>query len=76
VYSLRILTDQHDAISQRRISDQIQALYEKSGIQFSSTQLGADWIRDQKSQTDILVYFMLSMAVMIAIVGGLGLMGL
>jgi putative ABC transport system permease protein len=75
VYSLRILTDRHDAISQRRISNQIQALYEKNGIQFGSTQLGADWIRDQKSQTDILVYFMLSMAVMIAIVGGLGLMG-
>ncbi|RPI95237.1 MAG: FtsX-like permease family protein [Chloroflexi bacterium] len=75
VYSLRILTDQHDAISQKRISDQVQALYQKSGIQFGSTQLGADWIRDQKSQTDILVYFMLSMAVMIAIVGGLGLMG-
>ncbi|MGE5776735.1 MAG: ABC transporter permease, partial [Chloroflexota bacterium] len=75
VYSLRILTDKHDAISQKMISDQIQARYEKSGIQFSSTQLGAEWIRDQKSQTDILVYFMLTMAIMIAIVGGLGLMG-
>jgi putative ABC transport system permease protein len=75
VYSLRVLTDQHDAISQRRISDQILALYEKSGIQFGSSQLGADWIRDQKSQTDVLVYFMLGMSIMIAIVGGLGLMG-
>jgi putative ABC transport system permease protein len=75
VYSLRILTDQHDTVSQRKISDQIQAIYERSGIQVSSTQLGAEWIRDQKSQTDVLVYFMLSMAVMIAVVGGLGLMG-
>lgn len=75
VYSLRILTDKHDAISQKMISEQIQALYEKNGIQFSSTQLGAEWIRDQKSQTDILVYFMLTMAIMIAVVGGLGLMG-
>lgn len=75
VYSLRILTDRHDAISQKMISDQIQALYEKSGIQFSSTELGAEWIRDQKSQTDVLVYFMLTMAIMIAVVGGLGLMG-
>jgi putative ABC transport system permease protein len=75
VYSVRVLTDQHDAISQRKISNQIQALYEKSGIQFNSTQLGAEWIRDQKSQTDILVYFMLIMAGMIAFVGGLGLMG-
>jgi putative ABC transport system permease protein len=75
VYSLRVLTDQHDAISQRRISDQLQTLYESHGIGINSVQLGAEFIRDQKAQTDILVYFMLGMAVMIAIVGGLGLMG-
>ena len=40
-----------------------------------STIPSAEFIRDQKAQTDILVYFMLGMAVMIAIVGGLGLMG-
>jgi len=75
VYSLRVLTEQHDAISQRRISDQLQALYQAEGISIESTQLGAEFIRDQKAQTDILVYFMLAMAGMIAIVGGLGLMG-
>ena len=75
VYSLRVLTDQHDTVSQRRISDQLQSLYEAEGIGVTSTQLGAEFIRDQKSQTNILVYFMLGMAVMIAIVGGLGLMG-
>jgi putative ABC transport system permease protein len=75
VYSLRVLTNQHDAISQRRISDQLQALYDSHGIGINSTQLGAEFIRDQKAQTDVLVYFMLGMAAMIAIVGGLGLMG-
>jgi putative ABC transport system permease protein len=75
VYSLRVLTEQHDAISQRRISDQLQALYESHGIGVGSVQLGAEFIRDQKAQTDILVYFMLGMAAMIAVVGGLGLMG-
>ena len=75
VYSLRVLTDQHDAINQRRISDQLEALYKANGIGVTSSQLAADFIRDQKSQTNILVYFMLGMAVMIAIVGGLGLMG-
>jgi putative ABC transport system permease protein len=75
VYSLRVLTEQHDAINQRRISDQLQALYESHGIGVGSVQLGAEFIRDQKAQTDILVYFMLGMAAMIAIVGGLGLMG-
>jgi putative ABC transport system permease protein len=75
VYSLRVLTNQHDTINQRRISDQLQALYKARGINIGSTQLGAEFIRDQKAQTDVLVYFMLGMAVMIAIVGGLGLMG-
>jgi putative ABC transport system permease protein len=75
VYSLRVLTNQHDTITQRRISDQLQALYKARGINIGSTQLGAEFIRDQTAQTDVLVYFMLGMAVMIAIVGGLGLMG-
>ena len=74
-YSLRILTSQHDSATQRRINDQAQAAFEAHGIQIRSTQLGADFIRDQKAQTDILVYFMLVMATLIAIVGGLGLMG-
>ena len=75
VYSVRVLTEQHDALTQKRISDQIKVLYEDHGISVNSTQLSADFIRDQKAQTNILVYFMLSMAVLIAIVGGLGLMG-
>lgn len=74
-YSLRIVTAQHDPATQRRVNDQIQAAFEQHGIQIQSTQLGADFIRDQKAQTDILVYFMLVMAALIAIVGGLGLMG-
>ncbi len=75
VYSLRVLTTGHDAVTQKNVRDQIQKLYEANGIQFGATQLGADFIRDQKAQTDILVYFMLAMATMIAVVGGLGLMG-
>ncbi len=50
-------------------------LFEARGIQIGSTQLGAEFIQDQKAQTDVLVYFMLVMASLIAIVGGLGLMG-
>lgn len=75
VYSLRVITDQHDALSQRRINDQLQALYKKRGVQVSSTQLSAEWIDMQQDQTDIFVYFMLVMASLIAVVGGLGLMG-
>lgn len=75
VYSLRVLTEQHDAASQTRINDQLLSLFEKRGIRVGSSQLGADFINGQKATTDILVYFMMVMAVLIAIVGGLGLMG-
>ena len=75
VYSVRVLTEQHDMASQKRISDQIKALYERSGIQIGSTQLGADFVESNQAQTDVFVYFVLIMASLIAIVGGLGLMG-
>lgn len=75
VYSLRVITSSRDGEFQKRVNDQLQAVYETHGIQIGSTQLGAEFIQNQKSQTDILVYFMLVMASLIAIVGGLGLMG-
>jgi putative ABC transport system permease protein len=75
VYSLRIITKGHDLATQTRVGDQLEALYKASGVQVNSPQLGAKFIADQKSQTDILVYFMLVMASLIAIVGGLGLTG-
>lgn len=75
VYSLRVLTEQHNVVSQNNVKDQLLALYKSRGIQVGSTQLGEDFIQGQKSQTDVLVYFMLMMASLIAIVGGLGLMG-
>lgn len=75
VYSLRVITKEHDSITQNRVNDQLQAIFDARGIQVSSVRLGADFVRDQTAQTDIFVYFMLVMATMIAIVGGLGLMG-
>ncbi|HJS20257.1 MAG TPA: FtsX-like permease family protein [Anaerolineales bacterium] len=75
VYSLRVLTAEHDAATQKRVNDQLIALFEDRGIQVGNTQLGADFITSQQASTDILVYFMLVMATLIAVVGGLGLMG-
>jgi putative ABC transport system permease protein len=75
VYSLRVITTGHDVLTQKKANDQLQALFEKRGVQVSSTQLAAEFIQSQTSQTDIFVYFMLVMATLIALVGGLGLMG-
>ena len=75
VYSLRVLTTSHDALTQKRVNDTLQALFAERGVGIGSTQLSADFIKNQTSQTDIFVYFMLVMAILIAVVGGLGLMG-
>jgi putative ABC transport system permease protein len=75
VYSLRILTGQHDNVSQREIGRQLVAAYKSHGIQTGEPELSTDWYQSQKTNTDLLVYFLLVMAVLIAVVGGLGLMG-
>jgi putative ABC transport system permease protein len=76
IYALRVITDDHDSGTQKNVNDQLQALFEERGVQVSNTQLGSDFIENQKAQTDIFVYFMLVMASLIAVVGGLGLMGM
>ncbi len=75
VYSLRILTEQHDEAFQQNVSKQIVAAYESHGIQTGKPELSTEWYQSQKTNTDLLVYFLLVMAILIAIVGGLGLMG-
>jgi len=75
VYSLRIITDHRDQASVEQIAKQLQELYDKNKIQVGYVQLASEWRQQQTSQTDVLVYFMLVMAILTAIVGGLGLMG-
>jgi putative ABC transport system permease protein len=74
-YSVRVLTDKHDPETQQKIADEIEALYDARGIQYGSAELGSDFISANKANTDIFVYFMMVMAVLIAVVGGLGLTG-
>ncbi len=75
VYSLRIITTAHDPFFQSRVRDALVALYGQRGVKVSGTQLSADFIQANTSQTDIFVIFVGAMAALIAIIGGLGLMG-
>jgi putative ABC transport system permease protein len=74
-HSLHVITTGHDLETQNRLGKQIQSALLARGIQISDVQSAAGFIREQKSQTDIIVYFMLVMAGLIVVVGGLGLMG-
>ena len=74
VYSLQVLTDQHNAATQSRIADELRALYETHGIQVSKTETATETMAGAQGITIVVIYFMGVMAVLIAIVGGLGLM--
>ena len=74
VYSLRIITSEHDEAHVAAIGQQLQTLLDEKQIQVSNIELASEWRLAQTQQTDVLVYFMLVMAILTAIVGGLGLM--
>jgi putative ABC transport system permease protein len=74
VYSLRVLTDQHDGATQARITDELTTLYEARGIQIPFAQTATEFYLNVTAVTNIIIYFMMAMAVLIALVGGLGLM--
>jgi putative ABC transport system permease protein len=74
VYSLQVITDQHDPISQSIVAEELRALYEARGIQVDNAQTATEALASIQGVTYVVVYFMIVMAVLIAIVGGLGLM--
>ena len=74
VSDLRVTTAQHDFLTQQRVGRQLEAVFKRAGILVTVMTTGVEQIARNTSSTDILVYFLLVMAVLIALVGGLGLM--
>lgn len=73
-YSVRVLTSQHDLEFETAVSKQLETAYRNKGIPLEQVIIGKEWAEQQRASTDILAFFMLVMAVLIAVVGGLGLM--
>jgi putative ABC transport system permease protein len=73
-YSIRVVTDQHDAVTEKRIGDALRAAFEASGIQVGNLVIGAELIQQNISSLSILIIFMLIAASFVGLVGGLGLM--
>jgi putative ABC transport system permease protein len=76
VSNLRVVTAPQDAATQERVAKALEASFKEAGIQVSQVTTGTQLIRQNTATTDVLVVFLLVMAVLIAIVGGLGLMGM
>lgn len=71
--SLRVLTDQHNAAYQKRVARDLEAVFRSEGIEVASVEIGTDLIQANAATTDVLVLFLMIMAVLIAAVGGLGM---
>ncbi|MFZ6031643.1 MAG: ABC transporter permease [Chloroflexota bacterium] len=73
-YSLRVITADHSPAGQKQVATALETSLKLAGIDVSNVQTGAEWRQTQASLFDVLIYFMLAMALAIAAVGGLGLM--
>lgn len=74
-WTYRLLLDSEDPAEEDRVAGQLQQLFESRGLAVGSVETGHEIRRQQSTGTDILVTFLMSMALLIAAVGGLGLMG-
>jgi putative ABC transport system permease protein len=69
------VADAHDAASQARIAQALEDRFEALGMGVSNTLTSATERAQIQSQFNVLVIFLLIMAVLLAVVGGIGLMG-
>ena len=75
-YTLEVAYKHHDAAAQTRTTTELVNLLGEKGIDVFSTQILAEIKRQVTSLYQILVVFLLVMSMLIAIVGGIGLMGM
>ena len=74
-FSYRIVTDQHDPADQQKMADGIDAYFRARGFHVSQTRTGESTLKTASDSLDILVTFLLIMALLTALVGSIGLTG-
>jgi putative ABC transport system permease protein len=75
IYSIRVSLDDSSFTNQKAVADLMEARFKELDMPVGSIQTGGDLIQQNRFVVDILIYMLLIMAVLIAVVGGLGLMG-
>lgn len=75
VNELRITTAAKDLAGQKQIAKAIESRFKQAGLPVGQLTLGQEWRKGQSTTLDVFVYFLLVMAILIAVVGGLGLTG-
>jgi putative ABC transport system permease protein len=74
VNRLLVVSDTHEASRQSEVLKSLQEKLEAGGYD-ANLSTGEEFITQQRSQVNTLIYLLLVMGVLIALVGGLGLMG-
>jgi putative ABC transport system permease protein len=75
VNELRIATTASNLATQQQVARAVEARFKQAGIPVGQLILGQEWRKGQAATLNVFVYFLLVMAVLIAVVGGLGLTG-
>lgn len=73
--SLRLVTEPHDTATQERVAKALDAAFTQAGISVQEISTRTQIESSNTSTVIVIVAFLLIMALLIAVVGGLGLMG-
>ncbi len=73
--SFRVVTEQHDKAYQREMSEKLDRRFREAGFQISQARPGLSALNNATESLDILVIFLLIMALLTAVVGAMGLTG-
>jgi putative ABC transport system permease protein len=71
----QVLTEHHDGASQAQVAKVIEERFKRQGLELASTQTLTQLHANSSVGINLIVVFLLIMAVLLAVVGGLGLMG-
>ena len=74
-FSYRIVTDQHDPAYQQMMAERVDVYFRTQGFHVSQTRTGESTLKTASDSLDILVTFLLIMALLTALVGSIGLTG-
>jgi putative ABC transport system permease protein len=74
VSTLKVVTDRSDMVRQKEVEAALAVRFKELGMQ-ATMQTSSETLAQQATMTNIIVTLLLVMAMLIAVVGGLGLMG-
>ncbi len=74
-YSFRVVTDQHDVQYQQMMGEKLDQYFREQGYKLQEAQTGVSALKTASESLDILVNFLLIMAILTASVGSIGLAG-